>query len=175
MMKKEYINLLLEKKYKEVVLEAKKILDAEPNNTEAWYTLFVAENKNYLGLDSNNVKSIYAYENSVSLANRRLSEEYISEFSFYKALSIDSELLSLIRYAQLGSYKTFLKCLEEVDDSKIVIDDKEFLSNLDYVVFNLMDSMAIDLMILAINVLFIKCSIPKFTPFYKKFFCRNSV
>ena len=82
------LDLLKQELYSDAINECKKLLESDPNNASYWYYLFLAENKNYIYTDFDNISNELAFNKALDLSNRREKAAYLTEYNLYKDLSI---------------------------------------------------------------------------------------
>jgi len=159
-MKNDLRQLFFDEKYKEAEKAIRLRLDEKPDDPELLYSLFLANNGNYIDIDFDNVGYKKTFKKAVSLANKREKEKYESEYNLYKSFSTMPYMRKMFRYAELDNYEAIKLIMESVDDSPIVLDADinrtEFYSNLDYSVSSEIRAVSVDLNLVLVNLLYIK-------------------
>ena len=135
---KDIENLLINKKYSEAIDKCKKLLQANPNDPELWYYLFLSENDNYIGINGK-FKDEMSFNKACELFDDKRKEEITKEYYLYKILSQSKYLPELFRYSQL---KRFDKLFDEIykSDSHSAIFKNCNLEELFNYIYNICDT-----------------------------------
>ena len=153
------LDLLKQELYSDAINECKKLLESDPNNASYWYYLFLAENKNYIYTDFDNISNELAFNKALDLSNRREKAAYLTEYNLYKDLSILDNFGILFRYAQLENIDKIIDLFNNSNDNPLDLpyDDLEkFYSNLDYLAIVNEGKLAIDLNLIVLNLLYVR-------------------
>ena len=170
-MTRDDIELLFQSEsYDEAMRLLRKELQEDSENAEWYYYLFLAENRDYININFEDVVCEFDFNRALDLANARLRELFLAEYNFYKA--VDSSLRKYFAYASRGNIDKFdelldtyeYKTVELIHDSSSAND---FYSNLDYLVTSRVKPEIVDLNILALNLLYLSTKNDKVLEIYE--------
>ena len=152
---KTIYNLLKEQKYSEAILEIKSKLQNDQNNSELWYSLFLAENEDYINTDFENIKNEISFNKALSLDNKQI---YITEYNFYKAIS-KIGLHRLFRSAQKNYMSNIRKYSKDVVNINYIFTSEEIndiCNQVEYMENTSSFRFTLDLFYVLLNVLYLK-------------------
>ena len=111
-------SLFLEEKYFDAIVYCKQELQNDMENSDLWYSLFLAENDNYININFENLNNEMAFNKACELASDHKRKKYISEYNFYRNISHIPYMRQLYRYAQFEMKNSTMKILSKISNAK---------------------------------------------------------
>lgn len=145
--------------YDKAIIEIKKELRLDSFNAELFYYLFLAENGDYLNINLDDINNEIDLNKAISLANIRLKASFESEYNFYQA--VDSTYRKLFIHATRDRMKEFIDLCRSINLSDRInlvndkSDEREFISNLDYIVTSRVNHEVVDMNLIALNLFYL--------------------